>query len=218
MKKIFIIFIILFLCGCSATYNLEISNDRFKENVSVFFNNENTEVSNLEDIESDDKITPFINNNYSALSNKMDNYKKKVTNVNNYINVVLDYEYNENNFENSNLLNSCFENFSFVNKKTYLIKVSGMFYCLYDDQNEITINIKTNNKVLQSNETSKTNNVYTWKINSSNVNNVDIIFEVQKGFPMRKVLMYGGIVCLGALIILLLLMFVLKKRKKNNEI
>ncbi len=218
MKKIFIIFTILLLCGCSATYNLEISNDSFKENVSIFFDKESTEVSNYEDIESDDKITPYINNDYSALVNKKDNYKKKVIDGDNYTNVILDYKYNEKTFENSNLLNNCFENFSFVNKKTYLIKTSGMFYCLYEDQDEVTINIKTNNKVLQSNETSKTGNVYTWKINSSNVNNTDIVFEVEKGFPMKKFLIYFAIVSLSAFIIIVLLTLILNKRKRNNEI
>ena len=218
MKKIIFLLLILLVSGCSANYNLEISNDSFKENINVKINKnlipEHTEQS---DIEIDDPITPFLNDKTSALfSDEKAYYKKKVVHFGDYVDVTMKYNYTSEKFKDSNSLNLCFEDFVFEDKDTYYLHAYGPFYCLYTDT--IIINIKTDNKVIKSNATSINGNVHTWEINASNSNNADIEFEVSKGFPWKKVLLYGTISVGVVLIIGWFIYYVYKKNKNNNSI
>lgn len=213
--KFFTISLIFICCGCSANYNLSISNDSFKENININTLNPSTQ-EQIEDIESDDQITPLFENNYSALINKNSFYKKNIINNGEYSNIILDYEYNENNFGNSNLLNNCFEKFIFEKEDNYYIHAYGKFYCYYDE--DIIIKIHTDNEVVRTNSNSVDGKTYTWVINNQTVDKVDIEFEVKKGFPLKKVITYSAII-LGSIFIISMSMFIiLKKQEKNNEI
>lgn len=218
MKKI-VFFIVLFLvCGCSANYNLEISNDSFKENINIMIDKSQIpEKSKYEGIETDDRITPFLKKEHSALiSDEKAYYDKKVIYYDNYIDVNMKYNYNSNEFKDSNLLNLCFDDFVFDDKDSYYIHVFGNFYCLYGE--EVNINIKTNNKVIRSNSTSVDGNVYTWKINFANATDVDIEFEVSKGFPWKVVLKYTVIVLIVLIVSGLGIYYIYKKNRENNSI
>jgi len=218
MKKIVFLLLILLVSGCTSNYELEISNDSFKENISVVINKDEIPSKPVnETIETDDQITPFLENKYSALfSNEKAYYKKKVAYYGDYINVNMKYNYNLEEFKDSNSLNLCFEEFVFENEETYYIHAYGNFYCLYT--NEININIKSNNKVIKNNATSVNGNIYTWTINDSNSNNVNIEFEVEKGFSWNKILRYGIIVTIILTVIFSAIYYIYIKRKKNNSI
>ena len=217
-KMLFLVPLILFISGCSSTYNLEIGNDSFKENINIKF--DKTEIpseSIYEEIETDDQITPFLEEEHSAFFSKKNKYyEKKVVYYDDYIDVNLSYDYSSSEFKDANSLNSCFENFIFDDEDSYYIHVYGTFYCLYSD--EISINIKTDNKVIRSNAVSVEGNVYTWKINSENINEIDIELEVSKGFPWKNIIKYAII---GGLILVTMFSFIYyiyNKNKKNNLI
>ena len=82
----------------------------------------------------------------------------------------------------------------------------------------VIINIRTNNKVINSNAESINGNVHTWEINSLNSNNVNIEFEVSKGFPWKNVILYASIVIGVVLLISCFIYFIYNKNKKNNSI
>lgn len=222
MKKLlFIIILILFISGCSSTYNLEIANDSFKENINLKFDKNEIPsesfVEDIEDIEIDDQITPIIKEEQSAFfSVKNKYYNKKVLYYDNYIDVNLSYEFTENEFKDSNSLNSCFENFIFDNMDSYYIHVYGNFYCLYSD--EISISIKTDNKVIRSNATSVDENIYTWKINQDNKQDIDIELEVSKGFPWKSIIRYSIIIGLSLIVLFIIVYCIYNKNRKNNSI
>ena len=216
MKRIFFVVCIFLLSGCAASYNLEIGNDSFKEKITVDIDKYEIPTSREDGIEVDDQITPFLNNDYEALSKNFESkYKKTVTDNGDYYSVLMNYKYSEKEFGKANSLKRCFENYEFGYDKRYYLHVYGDFYCLYS--NEMTINIKTNNKVLKNNADIVNGNVYTWIINSENSNNVDIEFEVEKGFP-TGILMY--IIYGVSLVIILVLIYslIISKRRKINEI
>lgn len=218
MKKVIFLLFVLLVSGCSANYNLEISNDSFKENINVKIEKSLIPTTTTQsEIEIDDPITPFLNDKHSALfSDRKAYYKKKVVDFGNYVDVTMKYNYTSKEFKDSNSLNLCFDDFVFEEDDTYYIHAYGTFYCLYTES--VNINIKTNNKVVKTNATSVNGNVYTWEINSLNSNNVDIELEVSKGFPWKKVLLYGIITIIGGTIIGYSIFYVYKKNKDNNSI
>lgn len=215
MKKVILIISLLFISGCTTSYNLEISNDSFKENITVYINKSEIPTKIYDDIELDDQITPFIENDYPAISSDSKSYYKKVvTDAGDYYKVLMDYKYSEKEFGQSNSLKNCFENYEFGYDKKYYIHVYGNFYCLYSD--EIKINIKTNNKVLKNNADTVNGNVYTWNINKQNEKDVDIEFEVEKGFSYLT-LLYIIIGVLVILIPVIVYKFLQSKKRKVNE-
>ena len=134
MKKIILLFIILFASGCTAEYNLEIKNNSFDEKINIIIDKD--EIPNNpypEEIETDNQIESLLENEYSALfSNDKAYYKKDVVETTNYINVDLNYNYTANEFKDSNSLNLCFDKFEFYNgDDSYYINASGVFYCLW---------------------------------------------------------------------------------------
>ena len=217
MKKIILILFVLLVTGCTTNYNLEISENSFKESIDIKINkNEILTEPDPEGIEVDDPITPFLSSKDPVFfTNSNIYYNKIVQDLGEYYIVNMNYEYNPADFKNSNSLNMCFDNFKFNDEKNYYIHAYGTFYCLYSDN--MTINIKTNNKVLKNNADSVDGNVYTWKIDNNNKNNVDIEFEVTKKVSYTDIF----ITILLAVIIISLIGFViyiLKNKKRSNEI
>ncbi len=218
MKKLLIFLLIVFLLsGCTSNYNLEISNNSFKENINATINkNEIPTSSPYPEIELDDQITPFLNKDYSAIfSDDKALYKKRVTYLDNYINVDMSYKYNEQEFYNSNSLKLCFDNYEFSYEDDYYIHAYGRFYCLYSDS--LDINIKTNNKVLSHNADEVNGNTYTWHVNKDNLDNLDINIKVDKG--INKETITTIIIVIFIIIILSIVgLVVYKKGSKENKI
>lgn len=219
MKKIlFLIPLVLIISGCSSTYNLEIGNDSFKEQINMNFDKTQIPSEYIdEEIEIDDQITPLLEDEISAFFSENNKYyKKNINYYDDYVDVKLSYNYSASEFKDSNSLNSCFESVIFDDKDSYYIHVYGNFYCLYSD--EVTINIKTDNKVIRSNATSVNGNIYTWKINNDNKEEVDIEFEVSKGFPWKSIIKYSIITGLSLVVLFVIVYYIYNKNKKNNSI
>ena len=124
--------------------------------------------------------------------------------------------YNAGEFHNSRSLNLCFDNYEFTYDDNYYIHAYGNFYCLYSDK--LNINIKTNNKVIKHNATIVNGNTYTWDIDSNNASNIDIEFEVEKGFPYKQVVLYSVVGIILTIIVSILIYYLYFKRLKNNKI
>lgn len=216
MKKILILLLLILLCGCTSSYNLEISNDSFKESINMYIDKSIIPTTTQDGIELDDQVTPFLKNKYSAFfSNESAFYNKKVNELDDAYEVNMDYKYDEKNFKDANSLNSCFSNFIYESNKNYYIHAYGEFLCLYSD--EFKISIKTKNKVIRHNADSVNGNVYTWNINQDNVLNTDIEFRVEKGMSKATFIYYvAGTIFLGALIISSI--WILYKKRKENKI
>ena len=218
MKKIIIVFICIFLCGCTTKYNLEISNNYFKEDIDILFDKDDLIIYDDEYINSgaevDDQITPFLESDNFAIGTDK-KYKKRVKKSDDYINVLMSYDYDEEEFKNSNTLNECFEHHTYKFDDVYYIHGYGNFYCLYTDN--IDIVIKTKNNVINNNADEVNGNEYIWHVNSNNINNFDLEIEIEKGFS-REYLIY---IIVGILILLIsfIIYNIAKSRNiKNNTI
>lgn len=198
MKKKSILLFIIFtiLTGCSSEYNIEFSNNKIKENIKVDILDSDMPKKYDETIySSSDIITPFINNDqYPFFGNEEIIYNKNVSKNGNATHIELNYDYSHDEFLNSTVYRSCFENSEFVtNKKNYDLNFYGSFYCLYGE--ELVINIKTDNEVISNNADKVNGNVYTWIIDKENVDNVDIEMKISKHTVYYRKIVYG-IVCI----------------------
>ena len=215
MKKIFILIICIFVGGCTTKYNLEISNNSFKEKINVTIDRDDTVRNAEENINSveeiDDQISPFLKkDNYSIGTTKK--YKKAIKKEADYTNVRLSYIYGEEEFRNANTLD-CFEHHTFKFDETYYIHGFGSFYCLYSDDLEIVI--KTNNNVISNNADYVNGNEYIWYVNNENVNNFELEIEIEKGFS-RDVTIYI-IVIVGFSFVAFIVYNMAKNRNRINN-
>jgi len=219
LKKILLVFMLIFLTGCSTEYTLTVSNDSFKENIDVVIPKDIIPIETQEiidaGIEIDDQITPFIKDKTASLITNDKYYKKKYIEYDDYYSINMKYTYNEENFKNSNSVNLCFEYPELDFSENYYINLQGKFYCLYSDSVDIKINTK--NKVYYNNADEIDGNTYIWHINESNVDYVDIKIEIDKGIS-KTIFVYIGVAIVLLIAILFVVYKVFMKSRENNKI
>lgn len=205
-KYIIFILIVIVVSGCTSSYNLIIDDDTFKEEININIENELYQYYPFSEDNIEFKQYPLYNNN-------VDVYNTKVIDNDNDKDVILTYSYSPSDFSNSNTINICFENHEFLfDDKYYEFNLNGHFNCLYEEN--ININVITNNKVVSNNADSVNGNVYTWHINQENKDNISIEIKIKKGGDFPEVLI--AIIAIGIIIIGVLITYRIFK-KKNNE-
>lgn len=215
-KNIMLLLFILILSGCSSKYDLKVTSDGLEENISIVIEKsmiDNQVISS--EVEPDDQITPFIkNDSYPLINSTSKTYIKEVTEDNDNYYIKMNYKFNSEEYKNSLALNTCFEHYDYKNEKDYYeIKVSGKFYCLYGDSTEININ--TPNVVKENNADTNNGDNYTWVINNSNVDNVDISIKIMK---QTKLFHYITVAFLVILVIIVLIgALIIYKKLSNRE-
>ena len=215
IKRIILIITLLFLTGCSATYNLNISEEGIKEVIEgTVTNNEldntghtdaNVFVYNLE------SRTPLIRDEGS--------YSKNITNKDNYKKFTYTYSY-DGNYDKSSALNICFDNPMFdESEEYYYVELKSPFNCLYSDK--LTINITSDYEVISNNADKVHNNTYTWIINDKD--NVNISLTISKKLSYQKneyEVSFTRLRIIGfiVLIILSIITYLLYRKKNSNKV
>lgn len=214
LRRILMISLLVLLTGCSSEYNLKISNNNFKENISNSIPKNIIPTITQEEldagVEFDDQITPFIEQDTASLITNNKFYKKKVVENNDYFKIYMSYNYNEEEFKKASSINNCFQYPELDFSKNYYINLQGSFYCLYSDS--IDIKIETKNDVYYNNADEIQGNLYIWHIDESNRDYVDIKIEVDKGTPMKTI-----IIIIVSLLLVTLVTFVIYKIYKNKK-
>ena len=220
MKKIYIICaFVLLLSGCTADYNLTISDNKIVENFSTQIYKTEIPVKTDNGIELDDQLTPFIEQNQNPFINNDEIvYDKNVIEEDDYRLVDYSFSYSKEEFADSTVLNRCFENAKYSYKNNYKFILTGTFYCLYNDQ--LNIKVKTSNKVLSHNADNVDGNTYIWHIDKSNVDNVNIRMKIERNSVNKFVSRYSlALIVLSVSIIIGIGMMVAVIRKnKHNKI
>lgn len=189
LKRIILLVILLFLTGCEKnnyavnTINYELNIDtNFQEKI-IF-----TLPQNAYDLAKQNQDEDYTSLEYSLLyednesinSNHEKKYNKEIDKEKDKVTVSLDYNYTEDDFIYSNYIMNCFENYNLTsNEESFIIDLSGEFYCLNDKI--LNIKIKSSYDVLDSNGTN-TEDGYTWQINENNYNNVNIKHEISRDY------------------------------------
>lgn len=169
--RISILFLMLvLLCGCTGSYNLKISDDKFVEEINFDMSNKEYNVYPFDNFEQ----YPFYNNSEKVYDVKVvDNGGSKY--------VTLSYTYTPKNFSQSNALKFCFSKHDYIiSDKYYDIQLEGPFNCM-NDNDSFDINIITKNKVISNNADSVSGSTYTWHVTSANRNNLSVKIKIKKG-------------------------------------
>lgn len=216
MKKGILLWLLIFLLtGCTVNYDLKIESNKIEENISGSISKDLYEIK-----ETDTDVNIFysiINFDQYPLLKGNDVYHKTIVNTEDGVDYNFKYKYN-NNFDQSRLLNTCFENVVFKESdQYYYVKLSGDFYCLYSDQ--IVINVNTKYVVFDHNADKVKNNTYTWIIddNSTEINatiSKEIINDLD---DVKNKPNYFRIVSFVVLIVLSLITYLLYKKKNSNK-
>lgn len=226
MKRILILFVILFLCGCSSQYTLNIDEKQISEEINFSIDKNkihDQEIGPYLDLYSSETIDSLINNDiYVEVDSTKYVYDKEVVDENNLLIFTLKHNYIENDLSNSRFLNECFENKEFeINDDRISIHLSGQYKCLINDEDSVEFKIVTANKVESSSlDYNFLTNDFTWKIDKTNANNIDIELTVLTETKTH----YYGIRAIVIGVIIIILGFVayfahkLSKRADINEI
>ena len=213
MKKYLLLLSILLLTGCTSSYDLNIINNSFNEKITVTYKeNElsNEELSTLPHSTKEKTKAFYIGNDDLFLNKSLKTKGKKNT-------LTVSYNYDNTNFDNAYLINSCFDEHIFINEDDYYyIDLIGDFHCNYD--RDITINITTNYTVTDTNATYN-NGKYSWTITNDNNKDLDLYIDIlkvekendYKGFSIFRIV---GLIVLLILSIVAYLLY--RKYNKNN--
>lgn len=202
MKKIlFILITCLLLTGCTVNYNLEINDNNFKETITgsvlnkELDTNNSTSINNYSFLLSEEQPSFYKNENIF--------YNKTTNNAQDRIDFDYNYIFNENNFNNSRIINECFDNhvYEYKDNKYYLV-VSGKFNCNYSETTNI--NITTDYNVTSNNAQKIKNNTYTWTINENNKDNIYFFITINKTNKSSFNLSWNTFKTIGLIIIILL--------------
>ena len=205
-NKIIILLSLLLLTGCTVNYNLEINKDTLNETITgTVTKEESSQESNATGLST---VYSIINEDQKPVYNKEELYQKELKESGNNINYTFKYNYNIEDFVNSTIINTCFENKEIEEIDNYYsIRLSGNFYCLYSKK--INIAVTSNLKVASNNADKIKDNTYIWTIDK----NTPYTKPIKRGISSTF-----RIVCFIVLVVLSSLAYILYKKKNSSEI
>lgn len=199
MKKKLIILSVLLICltGCSADYNLEIYNNQVKEDMQYINYDTSTWDSVVQyDLTYRELLTASVNYPYPVFDNTIvdendtikiegiEYYDNKLISSNTTLGEQLKYnKFNLTNFQESSIVKKCYQYFNVIEQDDTIIlstSLENLCFKQYPMLDRITVNIKTNHKVVSSNATKSKKYKYTWDITRDNSSDSAIQMTIKK--------------------------------------
>lgn len=233
-RKIFILIVLTFiLCGCEATYNLNITDQNIDELTEIHNYNKETWES------ESPSYKELINNNYQInlptnynIPGFMEDFTKQegynyynkelITNNNDY-GLKIKYQFNNEDYIYSSMAKSNVQTFKFINNNdTYAVSATDFSYPFnaYSNLDKITINVNTNYIMTNANYDSSNKNTYTWTITRDNCQKKTIHFSINTSKNNKKVV--GNktfniiIIAIGIILIMAFIIITIKVKKSNK--
>ena len=177
MKKVIILLVLLLVTGCTATYNLEIKNDVFKENISINMTGSNK-----------NQIDYFKNNTFYSIMDRRSNFKeynKKIIEKSDYSKANFSYNYKLNDYRKSTTLSTCFDAYNIIDEDGYyIISTSKGIKCAKEEDtvmlDKVKIVIKTNHKLKETNTNNINKYIYTWEFDEKDYDKANIYLKIYK--------------------------------------
>ena len=222
MKKFLLLFVVFFITGCTAEYNLNVDGDTIKEDVVVSF---------LRNEINKDALDYYVSNPNNVYFNDGNTYysAKLIEDDDNYY-LNYNYKHQYENFTNSLFARKCYDDVEIVsNDDNIILSTSDEFNCINMDDgfylDSAKINITTDLKVLENNADRVKGNTYTWNVNDTNYTNKPIKLVLQKNTNVKNVLSKNNQIFLILIVIIIILLIILmigilirNKARKNNSI
>lgn len=219
MKKyIVLLILILSITGCSGKYELEVKNEKVTEKTTALYD-KNEVVGDVYDYTLD------IISKYDDNGDFLRHDSKKNIKEDDKIGFMLKSSYSSiSDFsDSSKIINYCYDaiNVSDLNNEITL-KTSKKFNCLeqVEEIDDVTIVIKTNHKLKETNADKKTNTTYYWYIDKDNYKDKPISLVL---YSNKKIWYYGVlekliliISVIGGTVLLVYVGYRLYKKKEEN--
>lgn len=229
MKKLKILFLFILVCllsGCTAEYNVEIYNDEvrvdgsFVEKDSSKWDELVFDIPYREMIDwktTGDESSPVAEGIYKISSD-------------NELGIGLKNKYKLlGEYENSPGIKACYQYFSIIEENENIILSTSLQNKCFDDYSSldnITVNLKTNHKVVSSNADLVNGYHYTWNLSRANKDDAAIsivikkdeyIFNYENEF-FKKILYTAGIIVIIVSVGGITYLYFKNKRNSSNEI
>lgn len=209
IKFLFITLIVLIVSGCTKEYKLYISDNKFVEKFHMEINETND-------------YSYVLDGDFYPLHNDFEHKFQKSLKAKKGNKILdLEYSYTPDEFVNANSFNQCFDEREVLNKdEFYTIKLSKPNGCMFNEN--YSINIITNNKVIENNADKVNRNQYTWYVNNNDRDSFNLVIKVEKGTAKTVVEKYSIVIYIAIGLILFIIFIVgsifVKKAKKNNKV
>lgn len=230
VRKIIVLLLLFIISGCDVNYNITISNDSVSESSNLLFtpsdmdSNEYYSVGN-EFSSFSEFIDSYYKQDYYAYSynyNDFSKYEKSTFSNSNGSGFELKYDYNLNNYGNSNMFNACRNSSYNIDDKNIIIDVKNICNCFYNDSynnlDTVRINIKCNLKVLNNNADSVRDNIYTWIIDKEKCLDKSIYIKIKKSQNYGNVLIIISILVILILVVIFMVVYIRRKNIQNNSL
>lgn len=207
IAKLTLISILLFLVtGCSVEYQLTFNDNQLTEKIRIDASESSLTVDEMKQMLEE-----------QLPENELQSYQTK---VNKNKKIELTNKYSTKTYKNSLILSQCYTAYNFIESDQYYdLTTSQTFTCNPFDYmiiDELTVEIKTNHKVLSSNADEVKGNTYIWKLTQKNKEDKSIQIRFSKEKIESKIgLIILGIAVMIAIIVLITFMI---QRKSNNKI
>lgn len=177
MKKVFILISILFLTGCTATYNLTISYDGMTEKIDFITSKDEIDADFLTEMK-DNKISASNSSEIEAYYDISSSLNKENTKLS------LRHYYTYEDFVDSARIRDCYNDFIFAKTSFgYSLMTSNEFLCdnyMYNYLSNVEIKITTNYISLENNADKVDGDTYIWYVNESNKQNKPLILKLEE--------------------------------------
>jgi hypothetical protein len=226
MRKLRILLLsilLLITTGCDGVYNVEIYNDRYKEDITITENNSN----NWDDKnENDVSFKTLLDEEYNRDN---DYYVKEKLSSSTVLGLNYKSDFSLESYGSLGIAYRCYDYFSVLDDNdsvTIITSNKNKCYDLYKWLNNITINIKTNHKVLDNNADESQGSTYIWHLNRQNA--VDKIIKLKfskseyvnnyENETVKNVGLIIGVVAIVLLVIGIVFLILRARMNKVNKI
>lgn len=244
MKRLVcLIFLIIFLTGCDAEYNITINKGIVSEELQIYEDDKSKWDADVDlfsqsyrEVIEDNlnyKLGVFIDEQLADAEENNPNYnfyKPEKIHTQNRLGIIYKYNFITENYHRAYFPNNCFDNINLYKEKGYIIlSTSKGFNCIKDDYelSSLTINITTKYEVEKSNSDDVSGKTYKWIINKNNSGDKNIYIKVntnklsqakvekENEEKIEKIFLTIG-VSLAILLIIVIIFLVNKKSKLEN--
>lgn len=193
MKILVLIIMAFFLSGCTADYELTITEDNQVHESILVHSTNSTESKQLSENVWPLKVyymDPDVGENPEKIEG-VTYYNDNLFFEKGFYHRNLTYTYPIDTFSSANSIQSCYENFYVTEDKkedSITLSTSPEFLCmdLYPNLTEVNVQIKVEKPVLYSNASSSHDSIYEWKITPENKDQSGIIIAFPKKYSAKK--------------------------------
>lgn len=196
-KLLFLLILLLMTTGCSATYDIEIYNDQVKEKME-FVNTDSfswdSEVQyglsyrTLLDASLNYPYPAFystiVDENDTIKLDGVEYYKNTLIEESNKLGQRLEYnKFTLDNFNDSGIIKKCYQYFNIIEKDDEIVLSTSLKNKCFEEYpllDTITVNLKTNHKVVNSNADLVNGYHYTWNLIRESKDDASISITIKK--------------------------------------